>query len=62
MKRFNLEATDENILNTIADDKLQRTQDIKSFIELLESVNYNTFLALDGAWGMEKRSLYVKSR
>ena len=54
MKRFNLEATDENILNTIADDKLQRTQDIKSFIELLESVNYNTFLALDGAWGNGK--------
>ncbi|MBQ2882721.1 MAG: hypothetical protein IJE43_02955 [Alphaproteobacteria bacterium] len=62
MKKLNIEATDENILNSIANDKLQRTQDVCDFINMLETIDYNAFIALDAQWGEGKTFLYVKSK
>lgn len=59
MKKFNIEATDENILNSIGDDKLQRTQDIYDFINMLETIDYNAFIALDAQWG-EGKTFFVR--
>ena len=57
MKNYNVNATDENVLNSIADDKLNRTRDVKDFIDLLETLEDNSFIALDGAWGDGKTFL-----
>lgn len=54
MKRLNVEATNENILHYIENDILHRTNDIVDFIQLLESIEDNAFIALDGAWGTGK--------
>lgn len=54
MAKYNKEATDENILNSIRNDILQRTTDVKNFIRLLETIDTNSFIALDGAWGSGK--------
>lgn len=57
MRKYNLEATDENILGAIETDLLHRTEDVKAFIELLETLDYNAFISLDGAWGDGKTFL-----
>ena len=57
MKKLNMEASDENVLKTIADDKLKRTNDVKSIIDILETIDYNAFISLDGAWGEGKTFL-----
>ena len=59
MKKIILEATDENVLQTIADDKLQRTNDLKSFINILENINYNAFISIDAPWGSGK-SFFIR--
>lgn len=57
MKNYNVNATDENVLYSIADDKLERTRDVKDFVHLLETLGDNSFIALDGAWGDGKTFL-----
>lgn len=59
MKKLNLEATDENILDSISKDVLKRTQDILSFIQVLETIDYNAFISLDAAWG-EGKTFFVR--
>lgn len=49
MKKYNLEATDENILNTIRSDMLQRSQDVKDFLCMLDAIDYNAFISVDAA-------------
>lgn len=57
MRKINVEATDENVLNSIRCDKLRRTDDVVDFIQILETIDYNAFIALDGAWGDGKTFL-----
>lgn len=59
MKKLTLEATDENVLNSIADDKLQRSSDVRDFINMLETIDYNAFISLDAAWG-EGKTFYIR--
>lgn len=59
MKKLTLEATDENVLNSIADDKLHRSADVKDFINMLETIDYNAFISLDAAWG-EGKTFFVR--
>lgn len=59
MKKINLEATDVNVLNAIAKDTLQRTSDIIDFIKMLETVDYNAFIALNGKWG-EGKTFFIR--
>lgn len=54
MKRMMMEATDANVLQTIENDKLERTNDIKSFVNILDSIDYNAFISIDAAWGNGK--------
>lgn len=54
MKKLNVEATDENVLNSIMYDDLLRTEDINDFISILENIDYNAFISLDGRWGSGK--------
>lgn len=57
MKKLNMEASDENVLKTIADDKLKRTNDVKSIIDILETIDYNAFISLVEAWKAENFGL-----
>ena len=59
MRRMALEATDKNVLQTIENDKLQRTNDIISFVNILESIDYNAFVSIDAGWGNGK-SFFVR--
>lgn len=59
MKRVTLEATDENILEAIKTDALNRASDICSFIEALDDIEGNMFISLDAGWG-EGKTFFVR--
>lgn len=59
MKRVTLEATDENILNSISNNTYNRNDDVKDFIEALDKIEGNIFISLDGRWG-EGKSFYIR--
>ena len=59
MKRLTLEATDENILNSIKDNTYNRNSDVKDFIEALDTIEGNMFISLDARWG-EGKTFYVR--
>ena len=59
MKKYILEATDENILNSIVHDQLGRSPDVKDFLELIDSIDYNTFISVDAAWG-EGKTFFIR--
>ena len=59
MKRVTLEATDENILNSIKKNDYQRNSDVRDFIEALDTIEGNMFISLDGRWG-EGKSFYIR--
>ena len=57
MMKYNKEATDENILNTIAIDTFHRSVDVESIISFIETIEGNAFISLDSAWGEGKTFL-----
>ena len=59
MKRATLEATDENILQSIKEQNGTRNTEIKDFIEALELIEGNMFISLDARWG-EWKTFYVR--
>ena len=59
MKKLAEEATTENVLNSIKENKYNRTQDIKDFIMALEQIEGNMFISLDAKWGAGK-TFYVR--
>lgn len=59
MKRLTLEATDENILNSIKEDTYRRNSDVRDFIEALDTIEGNMFISLDARWG-EGKTFYVR--
>ena len=60
MKRATLEATDENILQSIKDQTgTRRNTEIIEFIEGLERIEGNMFISLDARWG-EGKTFYVR--
>lgn len=59
MKRLTLEATDENILNSIKLNTYNRVSDVCDFIEALDTIEGNIFISLDARWG-EGKTFYVR--
>ena len=59
MKRTTLEATDQNILNSIKENTYGRTADVRDFIETLDKIEGNMFISLDARWG-EGKTFYVR--
>lgn len=60
MKRATLDSTDENILAAIKkSSETGRNRDIIEFIEALEMIEGNMFIALDARWG-EGKTFYVR--
>jgi len=59
MKKLAEEATIENVLESIKQNKYNRTQDIIDFIMALEQIEENMFISLDAKWGTGK-TFYVR--
>lgn len=59
MKRFAEEATIENVLKSIKENKYNRTSDIADFIMALEQIEESMFISLDAQWGAGK-TFYVR--
>ena len=53
------EATIENVLESIKENKFNRTQDVIDFIVALEQIEGNMFISLDAKWGAGK-TFYVR--
>lgn len=59
MKRTAEEANIENILESIKENKYDRTEDIMDFIIALDQIEGNMFISLDAKWGSGK-TFYVR--
>lgn len=59
MKKATLDATDENILQSIADKQGNRNTRILEFIKTLDAIEDNRFISLDARWG-EGKTFYVR--
>lgn len=58
-KKYNVEATDENVKLSIQENKYDRAKSVKSFIEGLEMIDDNVSISLDAKWG-EGKTFYVR--
>ena len=51
MRRAIIEPTTDDLIDAIDRDSLKRNQDIKAFVELLDTIEGGYSFCLDGAWG-----------
>jgi hypothetical protein len=59
MKKYNLEPTNENIIKSLSDNIIQRNSDLIDFLRILDDIDGNFFVSLDGEWGSGK-TFFVK--
>lgn len=59
MKTYDLKPTDENLLNTLKEDTIERNASIFKFISILGSLEDSCSIALEGNWGSGK-TFFVK--
>lgn len=59
MRSFNLKATNENIYDTLINNTLGRNEDIAGFVSILDDIEGNYSIAIDGDWGSGK-TFFVK--
>lgn len=59
MKFSVLNPTEENIRETLLNDQLGRNEELRQFVRLLNSIDGNCTIALDGDWGSGK-TFFVK--
>ena len=51
--------TDDVIINCLANDVIDRNQDVVNFCSIIDSFKYSTIVSLDGSWGSGK-TFFVK--
>ena len=54
MKSYELKPTHENLMGTLISDTLDRNKDIFWFADILNSLEDNCSIAIDGSWGSGK--------
>lgn len=59
MKKYELNITDESILDSINKDYIQRNSKLNKLIEILNSIEDNRVISIDGNWGTGK-TVFVK--
>lgn len=57
MKKYELEASDVNIYNSLIDDKIGNKEYLSSLIRLISNIDDNEVICLDGDWGTGKTFL-----
>jgi len=58
-KKYNIEATEDNVKMSIKDNTYDRADSIKDFIEGLDMIEDNVFISLDAKWGQGK-TFYIR--
>lgn len=58
-KKYNIDATNENVLESIKNNTYDRNKPIKDFIEGLDMIETNVFISLDARWG-EGKTFFVR--
>ena len=59
MKKYELEANDINIHNSLIDDKIGNQEYLSSLIRLISNIDDNEVICIDGDWGVGK-TFFVK--
>lgn len=59
MEKFTIDATEDNVLESIKNDYYGRSNDIKDFVTALDMIEGNMFISLDARWG-EGKTFYVR--
>lgn len=59
MKTYELEATEDTVIETLTKDPISRNKDLFRFMDILNSIDFGCSLALDGEWGSGK-TFFVK--
>lgn len=54
MKKINLEPNDENLIRTLENDILSRNGELVKFLGIIDNLDGNFFVSLDGEWGSGK--------
>ena len=57
MKKYELEANDINIYNSLIDDRIGNQEYLSSLIRLISNINNNEVICIDGDWGVGKTFL-----
>lgn len=57
MKKYELEANDINIRNSLIDDKIGNQEYLSSIIRLISNIDDNEVICIDGDWGVGKTFL-----
>ncbi len=59
MKKYDMEITDKNIIDSIEKDYLNRNKKLNRLVELINSLETNAVISIDGTWGSGK-TVFVK--
>lgn len=59
MKKYDMQLTEENLTNSIEKDYLGRNKKLDKLITILNSLNSNVVISIDGNWGTGK-TIFVK--
>lgn len=62
IKRFNIDPTEENILETLRDNKMGRNDTLKNFLELLDKASDMSVFALNADWGEGKTFFTLQAK
>lgn len=57
MKKYELEASEVNIHNSLINDKLGNQEYLSSLIRLISNIDDNGIICVDGDWGVGKTFL-----
>lgn len=59
MKKYDMQLTEDNLTNSIEKDYLGRNKKLDKLITILNSLNSNIVISIDGNWGTGK-TIFVK--
>ena len=62
IKRFNIDPTEENILETLRDNTMGRNDTLKNFLELLDKASDMSVFALNADWGEGKTFFTLQAK
>ena len=59
LKKLELEATQEIVIQTFINDNIKRNEELSNFLEILDNINDSVMISLDAEWGSGK-TFFVK--
>ncbi len=59
MEKYDMQLTEENLVDSIEKDYLGENKKLSKLIDILNSLNSNVVISIDGNWGIGK-TIFVK--